>query len=262
MKQLSLVSNYFPLQPELKYRTNYYLEKKELTDNIATSVVYYQFRMEQNFEIVPDGCIDVLYSLDPKKPEAMVCGSPISSRLFPLKTDHEYFGVKFFPSSYPMSEALNQAIPLTDLFKIDSTIIEQIADQEDFKQRINVFKRLFNKVLFNPISSDDIQYSINRIFTTKGKISIEQLASEIGFSSRYLRKKFKEYTGISPKLFSQINRFQHSLYMLTETNECSVWDIICENGYHDQAHLIHEFTNFGYLTPSKFIGFVHEKKSN
>lgn len=78
-----------------------------------------------------------------------------------------------------------------------------------------------------------------------------ELANETGYSTRYLRKQFEDHIGISPKLFSQIVRFQSSLNMLLKNASCSVIDVSNENGYYDQAHLINEFKNFGYDTPYK-----------
>jgi AraC-like DNA-binding protein len=83
---------------------------------------------------------------------------------------------------------------------------------------------------------------------------MNQLANEIGYSTRYLRKQFETHIGISPKLFSKIIRFQCSLNMLLNNNHYTVNDVIYENGYYDQSHLINEFKDFGYITPYKLTG--------
>ncbi|RJS63861.1 hypothetical protein CJ485_03605 [Priestia filamentosa] len=51
-------------------------------------------------------------------------------------------------------------------------------------------------------------------------------------------KQFEQDIGISPKLFSQIVRFQCSLSMFMNDKNYSICDIIEESGYYDQAHLM------------------------
>lgn len=81
---------------------------------------------------------------------------------------------------------------------------------------------------------------------------MDQLAQETGYSLRYLRKKFDDYIGLSPKLFSEIIRFQNSLNMIISKDIFNWWDIVSENGYYDQAHFINQFRKFSHLTPAKF----------
>jgi AraC-like DNA-binding protein len=42
--------------------------------------------------------------------------------------------------------------------------------------------------------------------------------------------------------------------MLLNNNHYTVNDVIYENGYYDQSHLINEFRDFGYITPYKLAG--------
>jgi AraC-like DNA-binding protein len=81
--------------------------------------------------------------------------------------------------------------------------------------------------------------------------NIENVASRYGITARYLQKLFLQYTGLTPKLFSKINRFQNSLILVTK-NEASLTDIAYDCGYFDQSHFIRDFKSFTGLTPSGY----------
>lgn len=94
----------------------------------------------------------------------------------------------------------------------------------------------------------DILRELHRTDTAE---NIDGLASRYGISARYLQKLFVQYTGLTPKLYSKINRFQHSLRLVTK-KDASLTSIAYECGYFDQSHFIREFKTFTGLTPSLF----------
>ena len=71
-------------------------------------------------------------------------------------------------------------------------------------------------------------------------------------SERNFERKFREYVGISPKLFSRICRFQSSLKQLQESNYEKLSDIAFENNFSDQSHFIRTFKEFAGFSPNQF----------
>lgn len=82
--------------------------------------------------------------------------------------------------------------------------------------------------------------------------NIDSVASRYGITSRYLQKLFLQYTGLTPKLYSKINRFQNSLRLVARKN-ASLTSIAYECGYFDQSHFIREFKSFTGVTPSGYL---------
>lgn len=80
---------------------------------------------------------------------------------------------------------------------------------------------------------------------------INQVARRQGISSRYLQKIFLQYTGLSPKLYSKIHRFQNSLLLVAQ-KESNLTNIAYDCGYFDQSHFIRDFKNFTGVAPSAF----------
>lgn len=81
--------------------------------------------------------------------------------------------------------------------------------------------------------------------------NIENVATRHGITPRFLQKVFLQYTGLTPKLYSKINRFQKSLVLIGKGN-LSLTSIAHQSGYFDQSHFIREFRTFTGTTPSGF----------
>lgn len=82
---------------------------------------------------------------------------------------------------------------------------------------------------------------------------IQSVALRYGISSRYLQKLFVQFTGLSPKLFFKIHRFQRSLVM-AGTKDQTLTSIAYQSGYFDQSHFIRDFKLFTGVAPSSFDG--------
>lgn len=251
--------NYLPLQPGFEINKDYYIQINR-DSNDSNAVVFYQFQIDKNSNnsllVVPDGCIDIIFRYNNQKISADCYGSLLQSKKVLFQSDYEYFGVRFLAEQgvFSMKDLIESEIPLLDLITSDPYIIEKIANSKSFVERINFINNFIkNSVPKFSIVPELVKYSIDRIYKSKGNINLDQLSAETGYSIRYIRKKFEEVIGIPPKFFSEIVRFQNSLSMIIKNDEFSLWDIINENGYYDQAHFINQFKKFSTLTPTKFM---------
>jgi AraC-like DNA-binding protein len=79
---------------------------------------------------------------------------------------------------------------------------------------------------------------------------IQSVAFRYGISSRYLQKLFLEFTGLAPKLYYKIIRFQKSMVLTGKDH--SLTEIAYQSGYFDQSHFIRDFKLFTGVPPSLF----------
>jgi AraC-like DNA-binding protein len=151
----------------------------------------------------------------------------------------------------------DQVADLKDVFgSTVRTLHEKLMETSDLIKRIELIEnfllirlattgRIFNKI---PIVGQIVK-EIKRSHETD---NINVIASRYEITPRYLQKLFIECTGITPKLYSQINRFQNSLQLINR-NEESLTSIAYECGYFDQSHFIREFKSFTGITPSAYL---------
>jgi AraC-like DNA-binding protein len=265
------ISTYLPMQPGFKQGAAYYIERKPETDWIANYVkLFYQFKHSCSsgwIPVVPDGCIDIIFCCHPSKPSCYIYGSVLNSKQLYFQTECEHFGIRMLAGqsmkilSHSIAEFIDALIPLVDILSTDcSDILDQICEATFF-ERIRLFNNLLTKRVTSNLIKDVpnlINYVLQEIYSHKGNVKIDVLANKTGYSTRYIRKKFEEHLGLSPKFFSQIIRFQNALYMFD--NMYTPIDIASELGYYDQSHLINEFKRFHEFTPSEFSRYL--KKAN
>jgi AraC-like DNA-binding protein len=256
----------FPIQPGFEAAVSSYVERvvewNPITQNAA---IFYQFQtgdtLGQKIRVVPDGCLDFLFCCSSIKPSAIIYGKKIKSGFISLESGCSYFGFRpmsefgLKPKDFSMKEIVNDEIPFLKVFA-DEYIIETLIEAESFEQRIRTFRKyLQNKLIDQDLKINLGHYCFSQICASKGKIKIEELARKSGYSERYMRKKYEEEYGISPKKFGKIVMFQNSLNMLMK-KKYSKLDMVFENGYYDQSHLIHNFKKLTDFAPNEFKDLI------
>jgi AraC-like DNA-binding protein len=171
-------------------------------------------------------------------------------------------GIRFFPHAAAsiindnINGFNNQVVDYNDVMgKTIRTLHMQLLDPGTWNKRIALVeafllqqlslaeKRLHKVAAVNQMMRELRQ---NDLFYT-----MENVASRFGISARYMQQLFAQYTGLSPKLYSQITRFQNSLQLVRAGNT-SLTSIAYECGYADQSHFIKEFKTFTGSTPSGY----------
>ncbi len=106
--------------------------------------------------------------------------------------------------------------------------------------------RLHPRTLLHPV----VRWAVDRIAATSGRVSIESLATDSGFSRKHLGNLFNEQVGLSPKSLARIHRFRGALDLLNRSAGEVPWASLAEQtGFYDQSHLIREFRRFSGLSP-------------
>lgn len=91
-----------------------------------------------------------------------------------------------------------------------------------------------------------------------GRISVAELAAEVGWSERHLGASLRRETGLAPKAAARVIRFDHARRMLTaeavRLGACpNLADLAARAGYSDQAHLAREFGALAGCPPTVWL---------
>jgi AraC-like DNA-binding protein len=95
------------------------------------------------------------------------------------------------------------------------------------------------------------------LLATGGTVTVPELASEAGWSSRRLGARFRTEIGLSPKEAARVVRFDRARRLLQRrVSACQPADLAAlaaDCGYYDQAHLAREFRALAGLPPSRWV---------
>jgi AraC-like DNA-binding protein len=95
-----------------------------------------------------------------------------------------------------------------------------------------------------------VRWAVDRLEATGGRLSIEDLATETGFTRKHLGNLFQQQVGLSPKALARVHRFRGAMEILNRANGQVPWAELAEAcGFYDQSHLINEFRRFTGFSP-------------
>ena len=110
--------------------------------------------------------------------------------------------------------------------------------------------------------ADAVAWALDRYMAEPDLQTIASVSSRVGFSHKHFIDLFRQQTGLSPKVFCRIRRFQKALLEVQTRAEINWADVACSCGYFDQSHFVHDFNKFSGLNPSAYLGRCLEGEPN
>jgi len=109
---------------------------------------------------------------------------------------------------------------------------------------------------------DVVAWALDRYMAEPDLQTITSVSSRVGFSHKHFIDLFRQQTGLSPKVFCRIRRFQKALLEVQTRAEINWADVACSCGYFDQSHFVNDFNKFSDLNPSAYLGRCLEGQPN
>lgn len=167
--------------------------------------------------------------------------------------------ISFYPwgvtpfTNIPFYELTDKWVDINFLFgtKAVRELYLKIIESKNNFERVSHIQKFLIKKLSEKWKDNLVVNLTNSINKNYKDIKINRLAKELNLSRRHLLRRFIDSTGLSPKQFAGIIRFQKALYLKREGYH---WGDIAENcGYFDQSHFIKEIERYVGTTPEKIF---------
>jgi AraC-like DNA-binding protein len=191
-----------------------------------------------------------------------VWGQILQPLVFKVPGRSKVFGIRLHPAAAAFF--IKEDISLFNDRVLDLTSVvgnsigdvhAQLQDAEDADQRVQIMDAYLLKKIGDKSKTLDKIDLVQQVMTEMSRKdffdNIENVAERYGITARYLQKVFVQQTGLTPKLYSKINRFQNSLVLLGQQDQ-SLTSVAYSSGYFDQSHFIREFKSFTGFSPSRF----------
>lgn len=221
----------------------------------------------QHFRTIADGCPGLIFQHqdsgqfvqgDKKLEDAFLFGQTTKYAEIALTGKFQTVGVYFHPHALSSVFGL-QAASFTDsclgIYELSGKkeLSQKLSQSQSSEESIKLLSAfLYAYINRNSKNNLPMQFALSEIIRNDGNVSLIDLRSKLQLSERSFERKFKDFTGISPKLFTRISRFQVSLKQLQVKGYDKLSDIAFENNYADQSHFIRAFNEFAGFSPNQY----------
>ena len=94
----------------------------------------------------------------------------------------------------------------------------------------------------------EVAFAWRRMAGSRGRVRVERLAAEAGWSRKRLWSRFRSQIGLTPKRAAQLVRFDHAAHLLAAGHSAA--EVAADSGYADQSHLHRDVMAFAGMTPA------------
>jgi AraC-like DNA-binding protein len=211
---------------------------------------------------MPDGSVNLIIALNRGRTAsdyAIFSGPRSLSSIIDTSHPATLIGVHFKQGwartilDLPLTEITNQFVTLADLARSGPVLCEQLLEADDAERRLDRLQLwLTDRVLRRPAPEPAVAWAVRQI-ECRPSLRVGAIAEHIGRSSRWFTDCFADHVGLTPKVFSRVQRFQLALRRLHGDPDPDLAEVGLEAGFFDQAHFVHDFRAISGMTPSEYL---------
>jgi AraC-like DNA-binding protein len=165
----------------------------------------------------------------------------------------------------PAAELTGAVVELDDVLPGDAAeLMDRVAAAADWSVRFAVLDDvLLRRARRTDVSEGAVERAWHRIVEAGGRLRVDELAREMGYSRRQLTKRFTGEYGVTPKQALRVVRFERSWHALRRLERRrrtslpgkrpSLAELAVRCGYSDQSHLTREWNELAGCPPSAWL---------
>jgi len=147
------------------------------------------------------------------------------------------------------SELGGSVVALDDLWGHDATRTqEQLRAAGSWDDRFAIAEAAVARHDASRAVDPEVAFAWGQIVASRGRVWVEHVAAEVGWSRKRLWSRFRSQIGLTPKRAAQLVRFDHAAHRLAAGHSAAL--VAAESGYVDQSHLHRDVMAFAGVTPA------------
>ena len=151
------------------------------------------------------------------------------------------------------TELASRVFALSDLWgrRRSAELVERLSDAQSWQRRFDVLDETFTRTL-TPVERPASLLRAWQDLSANRGLPIDELARRIGWSRQYFAASFRREFGVPPGTARRIFRFEHACRLIKSARP-SLAHVAAACGYHDQAHMTHEWNALAGCAPRAWI---------
>lgn len=201
-------------------------------------------------------------------PDAVVIGPHTVARsVMTLEGRIESFGIFFQPAGFyrlfqaRMRDLANRHFEAcAALGRVILELRDRLAEKSSFADRVRLMESFLIDRAAEDSCGDPLMEIADHILAVHGAIRVVELADQAGLGVRQFERKFQELTGVTPKRFARVARFQTALDTKLARPRSSWLEIAHSLDYHDQMHMVRDFQELAGESPSRILSAIGDAR--
>jgi AraC-like DNA-binding protein len=171
----------------------------------------------------------------------------------------------------PAGELAGRDLAADDVLgRVAGELHERMRTAADWPARFAILDQLLlDRADLDQQVTPDIAEAWRRLLRSGGRVRAAELASQVGWSPRYLQRRLLAETGLTPKAAARVTRFDRARRILQRQAVAAgagaagagaagggaptLADVAAGCGYYDQAHLAREFRALAGCPPAAWL---------
>jgi AraC-like DNA-binding protein len=140
-------------------------------------------------------------------------------------------------------------------------LADRLADAPDWPGRFALLDAVLTaRIDERRVPPPEIRYAWRRIRHSGGRVRVDELAAETGWSRRHLTERFRCELGLTPKTAARVARFDRARWLLVTGPRTTLTDLALRCGFYDHAHMDREFRVLAGCPPAELakLPFVQD----
>ena len=144
-------------------------------------------------------------------------------------------------------------VPLDEALGTPGTrLVDQMADARSWADRLGILDDGLGAVRPR-LLSPEVAWLRRQLVASQGRVRVEPLMDETGWSRRLVTERFRHQLGLPPKAYARLLRFERAASLLiARDREHSLADVAADAGFYDQSHLTRDFVALAGMTPGAY----------
>ena len=163
-------------------------------------------------------------------------------------------GALYRLTGIPLTELVNQYLDADCVFTKDIRFVnEQFHHAKNYPEMVMIANQFVGQLVKKAaIDSHPLDEVCKLMLKYEGAVSMDALAKKSCLSVKQFERKFKDRTGVNPKFFNRLIRFDNAFRTKNARPHLDWLSVAIDCNYYDYQHLVRDYKTFTGVTPNVF----------